>query len=478
MGVDTKHKLYTANETNWKFMRDCIEGDTAIKANGKTYIPSLSGQSPDDYKAYIGRPYFEGYTQRVLDGLTGLMFAKTPTVEAPTQLEALFPNFNLNGSTLTDYVQDISNENVGLGRVGALVDMGQDGTQNRPYATVYKTETIGNWRYKNINNQNTLVMVDLEEIEQNWTDEFTAEDVVIYRVLRLTDEGIYEQHIYKPDSEQTYSITPTEIITPLMNGKPLVYIPFIPFTPEKLVIEPAKPPLLDLARVNVAHFKLNVDYYQGLHMLGLGAFVAYGIQPKELDNFQVGGSTINGFTNPSAKVEVVSAGAEGFTDIRDEKQALIDSMVVLGSNMLQGDKKVAEAEATVAMRSAGQNASLISTADTISRGVTKILEIMAEWMGISGEISYKLNTDFNLTQMSPQLLKEVIVGKTLGEIPRKVVFDTLKAGEIINDDVTFEDFETMLSEEAPIVNNSALPPKQANNDKVNLEKIAKSVGAK
>ena len=74
MAVDTKHSSYTAYEKNWKFMRDCIEGDTAIKANGKTYVPMLSGQSPDEYSAYVGRPYFEGYTQRVLDGLTGLMF--------------------------------------------------------------------------------------------------------------------------------------------------------------------------------------------------------------------------------------------------------------------------------------------------------------------------------------------------------------------------------------------------------------------
>jgi len=476
MPVDTKNSQYAKLSNSWSMMRDCIEGDEAIKANGKRYVPMLSGQSETEYQAYLGRAIFEGYTQRVLDGLTGLMFAKTPTVEAPTQLEALFPNFNLNGSTLTDYVQDISNENVGLGRVGALVDMGQDGTQNRPYATVYKTETIGNWRYKNINNQNTLVMVDLEEIEQNWTDEFTAEDVVIYRVLRLTDEGIYEQHIYKPDSEQTYSITPTEIITPLMNGKPLVYIPFVPFTPEKLVIEPAKPPLLDLARVNVAHFKLNVDYYNGLHWLGLNILVGYGVQPKEIANFKVGSSEITGFASPNSKIEIVKPGADGFVSIENEKTKLIDSMVVLGSNMLQGDKKVAEAENTVAMRSAGQNASLISTADTISRGVTKILEIMGEWMGISGDISYKLNTDFNLTQMSPQLLKEVIVGKTLGEIPRKVVFDTLKAGESINDDVTFEDFETMLSEEAPIISSSALPAKANNND-VDIKAIADKVGA-
>jgi len=477
--VDTKHKLYTLSLPSWKFMRDTISGDEAIKANGKDYIPMLGGQTEAEYQAYIRRPSFTGYTQRVLDGMTGLMFSKSPLTTAPSSLENLFTNFNLNGSTLTDYVQDIANEVEGEGRVGALVDMGQEGTQNRPYATIYKTETIINWRYQNINNQNTLTMVVLAEIEEKHIDSFVSEDIEIYRVLFLID-GKYEQHIYRPkESNSSNQATEydIEVIIPLMNGKALTYIPFVSITPEKLVIEPAKPPLLDLARENVTHFKVNVDYYHALHWVGLPTPHATGVQEKEIKGFKIGSSTITGFSNPQAKLAMLQISAEGLQDLRDEKQALIDSMVVLGSNMLQGDKKVAEAEATVAMRSAGQNASLISTADTISRGVTKVLEIMAEWMGISGDISYKLNTDFNLTQMSPQLLKEVIVGKTLGEIPRKVVFDTLKAGEIINDDVTFDDFETMLSEEAPIISTSALPPK-ANNDEANLDAIAKKVGAK
>ncbi len=485
MSVDTKHSSYTANETNWKFMRDCIEGDSAIKAGGTSYVPQLSGQTTDEYKAYIGRPYFEGYTQRVLDGKTGLMFAKSPLNEAPKTLEDLYSNFDLNGSTLTDYVQDIGNEVESVGRVGCLVDMGKLDDKNRPYAAIYQTETIINHRYENINNQNVLTLVVLEEIEDKWVDTFTSEPTTIYRVLLLIaneDETVrhYEQHIYRPresgnsNSQTEYDI---EIIVPLMNGQPLVYIPFVSITPEKLTIVPAKPPLLDLARENLAHFKLNVDYYHGMHFTALPTPYGVGIQLKANETFSIGSTKFNFSSNANAKLAYLEFEGKGLETLENEKEKLIDSMVVLGSNMLQGDKKTAEAENTVAMRSAGQNASLISTADTISRGVTRILEIMAEWMGISGEIKYSLNTDYNLTQMSPQLLKEIIVGKTLGEIPRKVVYENLKAGEIIDEDMTFDEFETMLSEEAPVINNSALPAKPSNNE-IDLKKIADSVGAK
>lgn len=478
MAVDTLHSSYSKYQTDWSFVRDCLEGDKAIKAGKTRYIPQLSGQSSEEYAAYIGRPYFEGYTQRVHNGTTGLLFAKSPQVEAPTQLKNLFDNFDLNGSTLTDYAQDVSGEVMLVDRVGCLVDMGRDENQNRPYATIYKTENILNWRYQNINNQNTLTMVVLQEVEQQWISDFEVDDVTIYRVLFLID-GRYEQHVYRPnkDSQGKTDGYNVEVIVPLMNGRPLSYIPFVSITSEKLTIEPSKPPLLDLARVNLAHFKLNVDYYHGLHFTALPTAWITGYQKKQGDDsLNIGSTTVLEFPRPETKLGYLEFEGKGLETLENEKAKLVDAMVVLGSNMLQGDKKTAEAEATVAMRSAGQNASLISTADTISRGITKVLEIMAEWMGVSVEVSYKLNTDYNLTQMSPQLLKEIIVGKTLGEIPRKVVFETLKAGEIIKEDVTFEDYETMLQEEAPVIADSALPPAN-NNEDVDLQAIRQAVGA-
>ena len=101
---------------------------------------------------------------------------------------------------------------------------------------------------------------------------------------------------------------------------------------------------------------------------------------------------------------------------------------------------------------------------------------MAEWMGATGEVSYKLNTDYNLTQISPQLMKEIITGNTLGKIPLIVLFQALKDGELMHETIkTFEDFKTALEEEAPIVSNSALPPK-ANND-IDLQQLKDDVGA-
>jgi len=479
MGVDTKHESYSEYSEQWIFIRDAINGDRAIKAKKTTYVPKLGGQDDTEYLAYIKRPSWDGFTQRVLDVKTGMMFAKTPTYEAPKQLEDLFDNIDLKGATLTDFAQEATREVESAGRIGGLVDMGRAEGQNRPYFSLYKTESIINWKYENINNQYTLTMVVLQESEKKWIDEFDTEDETIYRVLFLID-GKYEQHVYRPNKDESGKVNGynIEIIIPQMNGKPLTYIPFVCATPKKLTLEPTKPPLLDLADKNLTLFKLDVEYYNALHWVGCPTPYATGVQPKEISGFRVGGQVITGFSKPEAKLGILQISAEGLQDLRDEKQSVTDTIVALGSNTLQSDKKVAEAENTVAIRSAGQNAIQVSTADTMARFITKLGEIGVDWMGAGGEFEYHLNRDYNLTQMNPQMLKTILDGVLMGKFPLEMLYEAMKQGEIPMGAIkSLEDFRTALEEEAPIVSApSALPPKPSNND-VDLKAIADKVGA-
>ena len=86
MSVDTKHELYLKGLNSWKLSRDVIAGDEAIKDAGEYYVPSLDGQDANEYKSYVGRPVFENFSARTLDGLTGLVFTKPPTLKASKKM--------------------------------------------------------------------------------------------------------------------------------------------------------------------------------------------------------------------------------------------------------------------------------------------------------------------------------------------------------------------------------------------------------
>jgi len=50
--VETQHKSYTKMAPKWKRCRDVIAGQDAVKDAGKDYLPALTEQKDDDYKAY------------------------------------------------------------------------------------------------------------------------------------------------------------------------------------------------------------------------------------------------------------------------------------------------------------------------------------------------------------------------------------------------------------------------------------------
>jgi hypothetical protein len=58
MPVDSKCPEYNEKSTQWKTVRDAVEGEIAIKNGKETYLPRPGGQSPDDYARYINRAGF------------------------------------------------------------------------------------------------------------------------------------------------------------------------------------------------------------------------------------------------------------------------------------------------------------------------------------------------------------------------------------------------------------------------------------
>jgi len=55
MSVESKHPLYQKRSSQWEIIRDCYEGEDAIKAKGEKYLPRASGSANWQYEAYKTR---------------------------------------------------------------------------------------------------------------------------------------------------------------------------------------------------------------------------------------------------------------------------------------------------------------------------------------------------------------------------------------------------------------------------------------
>ena len=455
MSVSTTKQIYNKFAVQWRTMRDAIEGDEAIKAANVRYVPQLTGQTPDEYAAYLQRATYFNATQRTLDALSGFVFSKAPQYDVPPAIEALFEDITLDGKTMTDFSELIVSENIAVGRVGILIDMpsvNTDGLSSldvermniRPSMKFYRTENIINWREATVNGVSAPILIVLTESYEDWTG-FISETKTRYRVLDLDEKGFYRQRVFLDEQleveEAKYS--------PLMNGSEMKYIPFVPITPQNLQLDPVKSPMLDLAKVNVSQFRNKVDYEHALHFTALPSPYIAGYQPPEGEKISIGSTLFHCFPDPNAKMAYLEFTGQGLASLEKVIETKANEMAMLGARLLTDEKKSAESTNTVEIRTAGERAVLISLANTCSRGLQKALQICAEWMGADTNLTYELNTDYLLHTIEPQMITQLIAGWQAGALSKQELFKALQKGEIIEAEKTFEEHETEIEIEAP-----------------------------
>lgn len=456
MSIDTKHP--ERREDQWKKCRDCNEGQDAVHKAGKAYLPELSGQSSKEYEAYKSRTPFFNATARTIDGLVGMVYRKYPVTEVPAAMDDMVADIDLQGKSIDLKSKEVLRQVIEVGRTGVLVEypqaiegpptLAQAAALNyRPYIVEYRAEQILNWRETRVNNRLQPVLVTLYEVIEVW-EGYEQNSIEQIRILELRD-GVYVQSLYRKPENSNDWVLFTQI-TPTRNGQPLDYIPFICFNPNQLGLTVEKPPIIDLVELNLSHYRTSADYENGAHFCGVPTPVLAGFQFDEKDTVKVGFGAITS-ADPQAKWGFLEFQGAGLTPLKEAKLEKEAQMAALGSRMLAAEKKQAEAQDTVRLRHAGEGAVLSAMAKVVSEGMTRVLEIMRDWQGITGDVDHELNSDFVDAGMTAQELTALFQVMQGGGMSPESYFWNLKRGEMIPDATTFEQEQSGIQNSAPML---------------------------
>lgn len=448
MAVDTKHPEYLQYESEWRKGRDCAEGQYSIHKAGEKYLPKLSDQTADEYKAYKERALFYEATSRTIQGLKGMVFRKPPVIEFE-QMEEFLEDVDLQGNSILSIAQSLTEDVFEVGRVGVLIDYPNVNSENmtqaqaqalnaRPYFHCYKAESITNWKVGRVANKAALVEVRLFEKAEIETDEFEIEEVKQYRVLDLID-GRYRQRLYRQNTKHQWEQFGDDII-PVMNGAPIPYIPFVFFSQNGTQSDVQKPPLAGLVNINISHYKTTADLEHGSHFTGLPTAFIKGVSTEDTENqtFKIGSTTAWAFSNESADAKYLEFTGQGLGALETRIQVKESMMASLGAQMLAPNQRRNEAAETAGMRHMGENSILSSISQSISEGLNKCLEIAGEWMNVT-PATIELNRDFLPTPMTPQMLTALVASWQQGAISSQTLFENLKQGEVIANEKEFEE---------------------------------------
>lgn len=390
-GVETLHGDYERLQDQWQRCRDTAEGSDSVKHRKGKYLPPLDSHKKDGggpkYYEYLLRALFYGAMGRTVAGLSGAIFQKAPGINNLTdKVKEDLKDVTLTGEPLEQFALQVTKEYLITGRYGILVDMAsEEATKPRPYWVGYRAEDIVNWRFTRMGGDQELSLVVLREYieDPEAKDEFSVDQVIQYRVLRLNNiesktGTYYTQQLYieqeSKEGNKRKEFVGGPVLMPMRRGAALDFIPFaLPWAVNQ-------PPLVDLADVNLSHYRGSADLKHGLHFTALPTPWVSG-QTGEGSKALAIGSGVAWSLEKDGKAGMLEFTGSGLGAIRTDLEDMQNLMATLGARLLQPPPKYAETALSVSMRHSSDYASLRTLAHIVEQQLTFALQIHSWWLG-------------------------------------------------------------------------------------------------
>lgn len=445
----------------WQKIRDFLEGSYAVKYKGLEYLPlAARGQDHLAYETYKNEVTFYPASERTLSGLHGLIFSKKPVMTAPNNIIKIAEAASYEGKSIYDIAEWMVRETISVTYGGVLVDYPSTATPAsqgdaekrnfRPRFATYPAESVirVEREFSETHNEMILSYVELRQ------------DANTNRVLKLVD-GVYTMETWRK-SESGYSLI-RSVQPKRGTSETLDEIPFEVLTDEAGEVDPRKPFLEDVVSLNHDHYRTEgrityIHYWQSmaiLYVTGADATAeellkdAEGVivtdengKPVKANGFSIGGPDAWVLSNPQGKVDYAEFSGTGVEALERKLSKIEDRIAKVGAQVLGSEKKDAEAVEVVAMRRQAESSTLAAVARVVSRKVTNLLQWAEWWEGADEnnlKSSFQLNTDYRVTDMSPQLLTVLAQDSARGELSSKTYFDLRQHGGIIPETLTWEE---------------------------------------
>ncbi len=463
MPITSTHPQYADQCARWSINRAACRGQDEVKRATTDFLPDdsaadRSNEARARYARYLLRATWmpvSGYTQQ---GLIGMVMRRAPEVELPPEIEYATENADGAGLSLDQMAKQALAEVIEVGRLGLLVDYpsAEPGLSAEQVSmmglsarmTIYRAESIDNWRLRNIGGVLRLVMAKLCELAEVEKDDYALEYEKRYRVLKL-ENGVYTQTVYNEKEEQI-----GEVITPRQsNGAPWDHIPFhiIGATTNSPEVDQAL--ISGIVDLNTAHYQMSADEMKNLHIHSGGTLVL----KTEYTLDQWNQMNPNGVTVGAD--QGLQVGAQGDAKLLqlEAAQAVAAKMVHLESQMIAvGAHLITDATglqtAEAARIDASSRASSLSTAvGNVSEGLEAALEDMARFMGGNpDEVKYQLNQQFYPDNLDANQIMAMIQLLDRQVIAVQDVRTKLRGGGLIAQNRTDEEIDGEVSDVEPL----------------------------
>lgn len=501
------HPEYQYWRLDWQKVRDVIAGQREIKRKGATYLPRLNKkQDTEAYAAYLSRAVFYNMTAQTVNGMIGQIFRRDPkydnlpkTIVWTTKaLKArLDSRFAKDGTGSINFTKTTVGEQIALGRFGVLVDCpAVESNTPDAYVVGYTAENIMDWRWSEINGRYQISRVLLREFvrknDARYFSPYTYDSLYRELILEEQDDGafVYKQRVYFDQAPpvETYPRVPgasgPETIQPrftsgatqnrpgitYLNGQPvpqpgvpqpiaetiptirgntLDYIPFVFFGAQSNTADVEKPPVLDIADLNLSHYRSYAELEHGRFYVAMPVYYAPGLDDEGAAEYYIGPDVV--WEVPSGEtpgiLEFTGQGLKALEEALVQKERQI---AAIGGRLLAGQTKGSESDDQTQLRTANEYSLLLNVIQACNAGMTLVIRYWMAFLDIPMTVSepfqYRINTDFLSPAIGAREMRAIQLMYEAGLIGVDVLYEYLRKADVIPPTTDIDDFKLQLED--------------------------------
>ena len=430
-------------------MKAITEGTKYLRDNSEIFLPLEPREDAEAYQSRVDRAVFSPFTQRLIRAATGLVLRKPITLTGDPYWTEMF-KMDVDGckSDLDEYARRVLMCSLTYGQSHILVDypapsgavsLAEERQQNRrPYWIEIDPNNVYGWRLDRESNYGSLIQVRIGEKAVLPDGDFGEK---IYDQIRVIEPGKYRVFRKRETVDELYEedtgIYPTDMSSPAVEKDfkqvesgsfSLGEIPLVTIYSGKVDNMISKPPLLDIAYLNLAHFQRQADLIHSLHVASQPMLVmeGYDDQTKDLAisvNYAMA-------TQPGNKIYYVEPASSAFDAQSAEIKELQMQMATLGISTLSQQKFVAESADARRLDRVDTNSMLAMVSMELEQKLQKAFNLSADYVGIEPP-EVKISRDFDIERLIGQDITALTSLFDQQVIDRDEFRDILVQGEVL-----------------------------------------------
>ena len=423
--INDPNNTWFQQEPHWILIEDLLGGTYQMRSKHRKYLMQEPRELDESYDNRLARSVCPPYFLRLERMLAGMLTRKPVRLsDTGNNLREQLFDVDLQGNDLNVWTYETARKMIRYGHIGVLVDAPAKGNNGRPYWVTYTPRDILGWRTEMIDGEMQFSQLRLLE-KVSEPDGQYGEKIV--EQVRLLTPGAFEIH----RKAKTGKFVKVDEGT-----MPVNKIPFSVAYSNRVNLLESRPPMADIAELNLKAYQIQSDLDNQLHISAVPMLAFYGF-PQNAEEVSAGPGEAIAFP-ADGRAEYIEPDGKSY-DAQFRRLDRLESQInELGLAAVLGQKLSAEtAEAKRIDRSQGDSTMMV-VAQQMQDMIDNCLLFHSQYIN-SDAGSCFVNRDFLSQRLEPQEIQALLTLYTSGSITQKTLLDQLTEGEVLGDEFDVEE---------------------------------------